>query len=118
MPKSPVSTRSYLVTVMLSFFFGVLAIDRFYLGYVGLGILKLITGGGFGIWYLIDLILILVGGLPDSEGRPLNGFPEQGRTVALILGVLIGISLLSTLGGLMAFRAAGPQMMPAHSVSY
>ena len=28
------------------------------MGYIGLGILKLITGGGFGVWWLIDVILI------------------------------------------------------------
>lgn len=50
--------RSYIVALLLSIFVGALGVDRFYLGNVGLGILKLITGGGFGVWWLIDLILI------------------------------------------------------------
>lgn len=41
--------------VLFSFFFGYLGIDRFLLGQVGKGILKLITGGGAGIWWLIDI---------------------------------------------------------------
>lgn len=66
------SDRDWLVTVLISFFLGTLGIDRFYLGYTGLGILKLITLGGCGIWWLIDLILIAMGNLADSRGLPLR----------------------------------------------
>ena len=50
---------------------GELGVDRFYLGYVGLGILKLITAGGFGIWWLIDLILIATGKMTAKDGSEL-----------------------------------------------
>jgi hypothetical protein len=66
------SQKEWLTTILLSFFVGWLGIDRFYLGYTGLGILKLITFGGFGIWYIIDLILIVTGNLKDSQGLPLR----------------------------------------------
>jgi TM2 domain-containing membrane protein YozV len=49
---------NWTVTLVLSILFGSLGVDRFMMGHVGLGILKLITGGGFGIWWLIDWILI------------------------------------------------------------
>ena len=66
------SDKDWLTAVLLSLFVGILGIDRFYLGYTGLGILKLITCGGLGIWALIDLILIVMGRLPDANGLPLR----------------------------------------------
>lgn len=59
--KNTVSRRKdkkWIVALLFSIFLGWLGIDRFYLKYIGTGILKLITLGGLGIWWLIDLILI------------------------------------------------------------
>ncbi|MFE0151824.1 TM2 domain-containing protein [Nonomuraea sp. NPDC059007] len=64
-------TRSWLVAVLLCFFLGVLGVHRFYVGKIGTGILQLITLGGFGIWVLIDFIMILVGAFKDKQGQPL-----------------------------------------------
>ncbi len=64
--------RDFLVALLLSIFVGSLGVDRFYLGYIGLGILKLVTFGGCGIWTIIDIILIATGKLNDANGQPLK----------------------------------------------
>jgi hypothetical protein len=66
------SNKDWLTALLLSFFLGTLGIDRFYLGYTGLGVLKLITLGLCGIWALIDVILIALNNVPDSDGLPLK----------------------------------------------
>ncbi|MBO4564859.1 MAG: TM2 domain-containing protein [Bacteroidaceae bacterium] len=48
-----------VLTIVLSVFFGELGVDRFIIGDIGLGIGKLLTGGGCGVWWLIDLFLIM-----------------------------------------------------------
>jgi hypothetical protein len=65
------STRQYVTTLLLSFFLGGLGVDRFYLGQTGLGIGKLLTLGGCGIWSLIDLIMIAMRNVTDVDGKPL-----------------------------------------------
>ena len=67
----PPGSKSWLVALLLSIFLGSLGVDRFYLGKIGTGILKLITAGGLGIWWLVDLIMIAAGSMKDAQGRPL-----------------------------------------------
>ncbi|MHC4525003.1 MAG: TM2 domain-containing protein [Planctomycetota bacterium] len=44
-------------------------IHRFYVGKIGTGILYLLTAGGFGVWWLIDLIMLCVGACTDADGN-------------------------------------------------
>lgn len=70
---TPTEGKNFLVALLLSIFVGSLGVDRFYLGYIGLGVLKLLTLGGLGIWWLIDVILIATGSMKDAKGNPLVG---------------------------------------------
>jgi TM2 domain-containing membrane protein YozV len=63
--------KSWMVALLLSWLLGWCGADRFYLGYTGLGVAKLLTFGGCGIWSLIDLIMIIMNKIPDADGRPL-----------------------------------------------
>ena len=71
-PPAPTSRRDWLVTLLLAIFVGKFGVDRFYTGHIGLGLLKLFTCGGFGIWWMIDIILIAVGSYRDSDGLLLD----------------------------------------------
>ena len=64
-----VSKKNFIATTLLCFFLGNFGIHRFYVGKVGTGILMLLTLGGFGIWFLIDFIMIVTGNFTDCSGR-------------------------------------------------
>ena len=70
--SGPVSDKEWTIAVIFTWLLGGLGVDRFYLGYTGLGIAKLITLGGCGVWALIDAILITMNKIPDAQGRPLR----------------------------------------------
>ena len=64
----PGEGKSQLIALILCIFVGVLGIHRFYLGYTMEGVLQLLTGGGCGVWALIDLIRIITGDLKPKDG--------------------------------------------------
>ena len=60
--------KSQIIAIVLCLVVGVLGVHRFYLGYTGIGIIQLLTGGVFGIWTLIDLIMLITGDLKPKDG--------------------------------------------------
>lgn len=63
--------KSWFVTLALAIFLGVFGVHRFYTGKVGTGLLMLFTGGGCGIWWLVDIIMIAVGAFADKNKQSL-----------------------------------------------
>ena len=74
---SPKHTTASVLSLLL----GWLGIDRFYMGRIGLGILKLITLGGLGVWWIVDMILVGAGKARDGSGTPLISFSDQQMPV-------------------------------------
>lgn len=65
-----------LEAFLVSFFVGCLGVDWFVLArgnslYIGLGVLKILTWGGCGIWWIVDVVRILFSSFPDGNGQPL-----------------------------------------------
>ena len=106
--------RDPTMLLYLSAFAGFQGMDRFYLGQVGLGVAKLLTFGGFGLWWIFDLYLVLKGEMQDAEGRPIQSSDEKFQSVAFLFalkGGLFGIDRhylgYKTIGMLKLFTFGG-----------
>ena len=89
--------RDYTATLILCWFFGCLGIHRFYTGYIGIGIIQLLTGGGCVIWALIELICLCFGNYEDADGNELTQYNATlGKAVFVIIVILFIAAGLST----------------------
>ena len=115
--------RHFLAAFFISFFWGTFGVDRMYLGKYGTGILKLVTFGGFGVWTIVDLYLVLAGLMRDKQGREMLQYAEYKKFAykvilfsALALGVAVlvgGISLILSMMQLidMLQNGGGPDLL-------
>lgn len=88
------SSRSQAALYLFSALLGFVGADRFYLGQLGLGLLKLFTLGGFGIWYVIDAYLAGMGAMTDVDGRrprrDAAGAPSKSQGATFLLAAFLG----------------------------
>src|SRR5438105_14081582 len=73
--------RSWVSAAFLCMFLGSFGVHRFYTGRIVSGIFQLLTFGGFGIWTLIDLIMIYTDSFKDDMGLLLTRVERVGSNV-------------------------------------
>ena len=91
--------RHFLAVFFLSFFWGVFGVDRFYLGKIWTGLIKLLTFGGFGLWAVIDLTLIMSGSMRDKQGNEMleaKRYKKFAAVTVFLFGLAICVFLILT----------------------
>jgi TM2 domain-containing membrane protein YozV len=89
------SPFNWTAVFFISLFLGFFGVDRFYIGKKISGVIKLLTLGGSGIWWLVDLFIIASGKSTDASKRKIRNTSKQ-RILAFVLiplaiGVVVGI---------------------------
>ncbi|MCL2261302.1 MAG: NINE protein [Fibromonadales bacterium] len=79
------SDINWSMLFFISFILGMLGVDKFYLGHKKQGIWKLLTLGGFGFWWILDLIIIMFGEVQDASGKVVKGTIKQKVLTTLIV---------------------------------
>lgn len=114
--------RHFLAVFFLSFMWGSFGVDRFYLGKFWTGLLKLLTFGGFGLWTLIDLTIIMTGSMRDKQGYEMREAAKYKKFAAmtvlifaLVLGAVVLISGASAIYAVTQFIQNGgiEKLMPS-----
>lgn len=62
------SGHYFVTTLIYSVLLGFIGLDRFCLGHTGTAVGKLLTLGGVGIWWIVDIVLLVTGGLMPEDG--------------------------------------------------
>lgn len=93
--------KNWLHALILNWFLGCLGMHRFYTGYIGIGIAQFLTGGGLGIWSLVDMVMIGLNKYKNYEGQELEGYNKpigyMGIAYALMVVLLVILIILLVL---------------------
>ena len=88
------SEKSFLATWLFAWLLGFFAVDRFYLGKVGTGLIKLFTFSGLGVWWLVDIVLVLTGAQRDKQGRTLAGFDKHKKVAWIVTAAWLVLAVI------------------------
>ena len=80
-------------TLLLCFFLGIFGIHRIYTGYTLIGLIQFLTGGGYGIWFLIDLVSLWTNKFRDANGNELQDYDNLCVTITIPIPIVIAIIL-------------------------
>lgn len=86
--------KEFLVTLLLSAYLGYLGLHRFYTGYIGIGIIQLLTFGGCGIWSTIDFVAICFNLYKDVKEQPLYQYNKAVGMVFFFLPLIFIILIM------------------------
>lgn len=70
--QSSKSPKNFFLTQLLAILLGAFGAHRFYVGKSGTGLLMLFTAGGFGAWWLLDIVIVTIGKFTDAEGKTIR----------------------------------------------
>ena len=85
--------KSYGTALLLCFFLGALGVHRIYTGYTLIGLIQLLTGGGYGIWTLIDLISLWANKFRDANGNELQDYDDTCVKITIIIPIVLVLVL-------------------------
>ena len=75
--------------LLLCFFLGALGVHRIYTGYTLIGLFQLLTGGGYGIWTIIDLISLWSNKFRDVNGNELQDYDKLCVIITITIPIVL-----------------------------
>ena len=81
--------KVHSTALLLCFFLGALGVHRIYTGYTLIGLIQLLTGGGYGLWTLIDLISLWTNKFRDANGNQLQDYDKLCVGITITIPVIL-----------------------------